>query len=407
VSSRVRPRGLVARKGGFLAYRSSSRHNGWGVLVLPTSFFLPTETLSEALGLPASSCAVHPRTGGGSYVNISRSLTTIQGNPVPDMTGDPLMEGPRPPPPVAGALPMPGAMRAGAVETLHDISVGDASGSESSGSEADLDEDLAERWRAVQPPELNRSLGGVIDLAQEEEERFRRPLSICPSLALTDKFAGGLNQSAAHTRRSKTVVHNLTVARDAGSVQASAASRLAILRTFEVSVELFTTDPRDASVVCHNLLSLRHLRPHVSASAAVWDMPLAQRMSMLHPIPELGAVLLGSLSGRVALLRLTRPPSPASARPRVRRAFRVEWVLPRADDERRGLRPHYCLLGMAVSPQPQSGLEGLRLTRPAARDTGLYPKRWRIMLHYTEHTILQYTLELTDPGSGDLTLRPL
>jgi len=392
---------------------------GWGVLVLPTSFFLPTETLSQALGTAASSCIVTPRAGGGVYVNISRSLENAHGNPVRDFAGDPLMEMPRPPPPPGGTLPMPGVMRAAAAQTLQDIAAGDASEDESDdcedgeSSEDDFDEDLAERWRAVQPPEQNHSQGGEIDLMLEE----RRPLSICPGLGLTDSFTGMLSHVSAHARRSKTVLHGLTVARESGSMRASAASRLAILRTFEVSVELLTTDPGDASVICHNLLATRHAR---RAPGLVWDMHLGQRMSMLHAIPELSVVLVGSLSGRVAILRLTRPPRPSTGSSpllraaQVRRAFRVEWVLPRADEERRGLRPNYCLLGMAVSREPEPGAPGLHLSRAAAaaadgaaRDTEVYPKRWRLMLHYTEHTILQYTLELADPLAGDLALSPI
>jgi hypothetical protein len=105
-------------------------------------------------------------------------------------------------------------------------------------------------------------------------------------------------------------------------------------------------------------------------------------------------VVLGSLSGRVALLSLTRPPERHGFGMRGRndgcsipRAFKIEAILPRRSDEDKKLRPWVALHGIAVSraPQPKPGSLGLQ------RDKGR-GDMWRLILHYMDHTILMYDL---------------
>lgn len=143
---------------------------------------------------------------------------------------------------------------------------------------------------------------------------------------------------------------------------------------------------------------------------------------MRHFIPELNLVVLGSMNGRVALLTLTQPPpheqpidpdTKTSTKPRrPRRAFRVDAVLPLASDEAVKPRPNCCLHGMAVSPIPETGA-GLRLRR---RRSAVYggrhhqrltrsgdteeemPRRWRLLLYYQDHTILQYEIVQREDG---------
>lgn len=156
---------------------------------------------------------------------------------------------------------------------------------------------------------------------------------------------------------------------------------------------------------------------------------------MLLRIPELNLVIMGSMCGRVALLTLTKPPQPEAAltstpadrRAEVaaepRRAFRVDAVLPFEAEERSKERPFVCLLGIAVSPAPEARSHGLELRRrgkgrrrqlpvPWDDDEGAArlepepgpepeleaPRRWRLLLNYQDHTVLQYEIIRREEG---------
>ncbi|KUI56595.1 hypothetical protein VP1G_03880 [Cytospora mali] len=127
--------------------------------------------------------------------------------------------------------------------------------------------------------------------------------------------------------------------------------------------------------------------------------------TVCHQIPELNLVIMGSMCGRVALLTLTKPPQPevalAAQRSKVpQRAFRVDAVLPFEAEERSKERPYVCLLGIAVSPVPEARTHGLELRR---RVDGRAmeqepPRRWRLILNYQDHTVLQYEIVRREEG---------
>lgn len=192
---------------------------------------------------------------------------------------------------------------------------------------------------------------------------------------------------------------------------------ISFLRANQEDVEMLTLDgpEHDVGQVCHHVLTNTNinLQHHVTP----WDMRHSERCSMLLTIPELHLVVLGSMCGRVALLTLTKPP-PTLAAPKLhdlarrpRRAFRVDSVLPFKSEEDNSQRPHVCLLGIAVSPVPETGrVVGMRWRRPTAyggrrRGAGAppemepeAPRRWRLLLYYMDHTILQY--EITKKASA-------
>lgn len=133
---------------------------------------------------------------------------------------------------------------------------------------------------------------------------------------------------------------------------------------------------------------------------APWDMEFGKRCSMLLTIPELHLVIMGSMCGRVALLTLTKPPRADNV---PRRAFRVDAVLPFQYEEETSERPFVCLLGIAVSPMPESRSRGLELRRRRRVGKGGArsiepepPRRWRLMLNYQDHTIMQYDIVKRD-----------
>lgn len=192
---------------------------------------------------------------------------------------------------------------------------------------------------------------------------------------------------------------------------------ISFLRAYDEGVEILSLEDKDegCGVMCHHVLT----NVNLWRQTTFWDMQFGKRASMLLTIPELNLVVLGSMCGRVALLTLTQPPrrrqvdSPSGSRsslPRTHphRAFRVEAVLPFDVEDRSRERPYVCLLGMAVSPVPETCARGLALrkSRPAAyggrkRKDGVSeaeeaaaasPRRWRLILNYMDHTILQYNI---------------
>lgn len=138
-------------------------------------------------------------------------------------------------------------------------------------------------------------------------------------------------------------------------------------------------------------------------------MRFGKRCSMLLRIPELNLVIMGSMCGRVALLTLTKPPqleeALAPSRTRVpRRAFRVDGVLPFEAEEKSKERPFVCLLGIAASPVPEERARGLELRRRRRGQEGGRvveaepPRRWRLILNYQDHTVLQYDIVKREEG---------
>lgn len=142
---------------------------------------------------------------------------------------------------------------------------------------------------------------------------------------------------------------------------------------------------------------------NTNSSDAPWDMNFGKRCSMILTVPELHLVIMGSMCGRVVLLTLTKPPSQAENAPR--RAFRVDAVLPFQYEEETAERPYVCLLGIAVSPMPESRSRGLELRRHRRAGKGGTPsiepeppRRWRLILNYQDHTIMQYDIVKRDQG---------
>lgn len=114
---------------------------------------------------------------------------------------------------------------------------------------------------------------------------------------------------------------------------------------------------------------------------------------MLASIPVLSLIIVGSQIGRAALITLTRPEI-VSARGAVVN-FRVDLILPRKQEEDAGLRPDVPLLGLAVAPLQTSSGEKKKV------DVG----RWRLIMHYYDHTVLSYEISRED-GSDNMCVPP-
>jgi len=164
-----------------------------------------------------------------------------------------------------------------------------------------------------------------------------------------------------------------------------------ILQSYRHSITLRPTQDETSPTQCDNIL--RQEFPH-----DVWfPRPLTgyDRLNMLATIPELSLVLVASQIGRVALITVTRLVQRDSRLGHIV-GMRVDLILPFKDEESvEKIRPSHGLLGMAVGP-----LQNER-TKMAARGFGEGPRRWRLMLHYYNHTILSYEIS-REEETGEL-----
>jgi hypothetical protein len=116
---------------------------------------------------------------------------------------------------------------------------------------------------------------------------------------------------------------------------------------------------------------------------------------MLAAIPELSLVLVASQIGRVALITITRLVG-CNSRIGDIVSMRVDLILPfKVEESGDKIRPSYGLLGMAVGPMQ------IQRTMTAARGGGEDRRRWRLMLHYYNHTILSYEIS-REEETGEL-----
>lgn len=124
--------------------------------------------------------------------------------------------------------------------------------------------------------------------------------------------------------------------------------------------------------------TLRSIRDHFTDE-------VHDRMSMQAVIPELGALIIGTVTGRVGVFSLLRTDE-WPERPDGTFFTRLDWLLPLADQERKFGRPECKLIGLTVGP-----IQGhLGPARPEVR------RLWRLMLCYADHSILSYEIGLDE-----------
>jgi hypothetical protein len=131
------------------------------------------------------------------------------------------------------------------------------------------------------------------------------------------------------------------------------------------------------------------------------------RINMYAQIPSLGVVIIGTQKGRVAVLSLTQTVTrmldyekaeihdPPLERPRMEKrvfGYRVDHILPLASQEEAGHRPKAGIHGIAVGPV--QGTEHL--------EDGL--KRWRLLVHYQDLSVLAYEIGKPARDRFDLSL---
>ncbi|KAI4138191.1 MAG: hypothetical protein L6R39_006920 [Caloplaca ligustica] len=181
---------------------------------------------------------------------------------------------------------------------------------------------------------------------------------------------------------------------------------LCVLHTTECDIRLFHSIRRPAygffndsstdTVVCE-----RPLHQHLPANNGWTRM---ERLNMVVQIPELGVVIIGDQSGRVALLTMTGCRVNRRKRKADGIAFRFERFLPLMSQEDSMQRPHVDLLGVAAGPissqlfkradglnEDDGGSYSSDRRREAWKESD-GSRRYRVMLYYRDHTILSYEI---------------
>lgn len=373
---------------------------GWSILPVTDAQLLPTKTLKAAIGVDPKDAVYrgkHP--ARGTWVDVSKSMSQL----------------------VEDAASMDHKMRCLQYQPEDFSTVRD--GPERELYQSNLRLQISGR---VHEPVFDKNEDSDTKLAMtmvpptgDHYTEFRAARDLV-------EFAG----ARGSTRRMLELPSALTLSEFRARNPTSALLRgVSFLRANEEDVEMLTLDheKHDVGLVCHHVLT----NINSSHQLGPWDTQFGRRCSMLLTIPELHLVVLGSMCGRVALLTLTKPPRedggddddpPRSSNDdarglprRPRRAFRVDAVLPLKSEEY--ARPYVCLLGIAVSPVPETGrVTELRRRRPTApggrrrRSMGAAgalpelvpgpPRRWRLVLNYMDHTVLQYEITRKEEEEG-------
>ncbi|KAK3300027.1 uncharacterized protein B0H64DRAFT_470159 [Chaetomium fimeti] len=396
---------------------------GWGVLVLPYSSFKPTKTIREALGAPGNEVIAVKKPEGGDrvWLDTTCSLYYINGfEPNPDTLFR-----------QRNARHDYARMHASSQDYEED----ELSDGWESESEADAEEGA--QTTSLQPTGGHTAGIVAVSLARRTgkpwcdrsfykgTQDFQLGQCIIPNLGEVLELDDSLDTRTQFSRlcierKRKTKVVEFAPA------DSHLSKNYCLLRTSSTDVELQPLDPNTPCIECKWVLPHQHNTRTTTTTGAApapqpWDLhPIySERISMLHHVPELGLVVAGSPTGRVALLVLTRAaPTRMLHMTRLRHGFRVACVLPRKGETRPDgtrVQPGCTLVGVAVSPAPRLPRLGLRLGAKGGVGGGggglgggfggggggkALPVTYRLILHYKDHTILAY--DVRREGEEDL-----
>ncbi|ROW11438.1 hypothetical protein VMCG_01181 [Cytospora schulzeri] len=365
---------------------------GWNVLPIMDTQLLPTDTVHAAIGLHPSKAIHRAKTSRGTWLDISKCM--------PEVPHD-------------------------AASKLHQRRIANFRPNDVSGERDGLTVGVSSDGDALTTPLLSSQIlnpildphdgldfgAGPVHLEMTMVPYSGAHYAAFPTPKALVDFSGP-RSAASRAQRVRAALTLTQLRQKARLWDAEDLLRdVSFLRFNEHDVEMLSLGEADCGTVCHHVLENwnAHNQP------AHWDMQFGQRCSMLLRVPELNLVIMGSMCGRVTLLTLTKPPqleeALAPSRTKVpRRAFRVDAVLPFEAEERSRERPFVCLLGIAVSPVPEARSRGLELRgrrRGRGREDGRAvgpepeqepPRRWRLILNYQDHTVLQYEIVKREEG---------
>lgn len=157
----------------------------------------------------------------------------------------------------------------------------------------------------------------------------------------------------------------------------------AILRTYQNDVEVLAPTAACPRTLCRRIVRHSHIHTGIVGHRAF------ARLNMVVPIPELSLVVVASQAGRAALVSLTRIDDRASLNGPVV-SFRIDGFLPARESRQEHYWPRRPLLGMAAAPVQTADALGVQRF-----------KRWRLFMHYYNHTIMTWELS-RDAGTDAL-----
>jgi hypothetical protein len=198
-----------------------------------------------------------------------------------------------------------------------------------------------------------------------------------------EKFRSDMIRAAEMNMKKPAKLIYVGVRNHAGKVEMMAnqpilPDGLVMLRTYKFDIELIPPSAGLLRTVLKDPFSHPARNPPRRLRNPV-DVAM-DRLNMLLYIQSLSLVVAGSQSGDVALLTLTCMPEGHSKRGPVT-TFRLDRLLPL---EKHIVGPRWPLLGLATSPVLGAN------------------RRWRLILHYLDHSLLSY--ELWRGDGGDLQL---
>ena len=220
-------------------------------------------------------------------------------------------------------------------------------------------------------------------------------------------------------------------------------NRYHILNTYDHDVELRGLVPSDPVILCQRPLKLPDSLDAIYKSQRT--VTSSTRVNVIFHIPQLSLLVVGSQVGRVMLITPTKlaqnpphhSPSPVKSPPSIadasrpiaaisslpeitqsRRsklpsvpiaaadrppshAFRVDRILPTAQDDAKGISPLRTLLGVAVGPVPDGACPASVKIHGHGVPFTMNPV-YRLMLHYRNHSIVTY--EISRNQKGDLVI---
>ena len=192
-----------------------------------------------------------------------------------------------------------------------------------------------------------------------------------------------------------------------------------LFQTTVLDLRLFTNVSYNPGIWGHGRFSNPNFhRLIVSEKALHQDFPpslhshgFLERLNRIAQIPELGVIVVGSDTGRVAILTATWWADKSQS------GFRIECILPFRSQERQGLRPWKkslnrvaTLMGMAIGPiqgqenppEPGSTQDTITGEFPSPRTPLYSSRRFRLLLVYSEHTVLSY--EISRPTGSEIVV---
>ena len=264
---------------------------------------------------------------------------------------------------------------------------------------------MPRHWDALLKYTDRPALPAEHNLKKALKTPFSLAMIICPSIGLTwnnlslPRLLETLKDARVRQEYSKEITllkGQPTISAEVMAEVKHMARRFVILRTFVNTVEIVSIEQMDCPFFIRSVMEPPTLSP-----MTLWDLGRDfHRCSLLHVLPEISLIIVGNMFGSVVLIRPIEDIQPRPLLPV--RGFRIEWTLPFVCEKSAGKRPPCCLLGTAVSPLPEPSSGKYGLTSKKRGRLAPRVRRYRLILHYMDHTILQYYIEGSKPDANKL-----